>query len=108
MHSTILTTSSAQIWLHWQFFLPLTLSLIFLQPLDLQELTVPYLKDLIHICLEPDAQADSQRFNTSSLGQLKVPSFYLIQRQNGGLLRAQLYPNSRHLRLLSTLLHLCN
>ena len=30
--------------------------LIFLQPLNLQECTVPHLKDLLHTCLEPDTQ----------------------------------------------------
>ena len=34
--------------------------LILLQPLDLQEQTVPHLKDLIHISLDTDAQVRSQ------------------------------------------------
>ena len=45
----------SRIWLSWQFLIDLQLcTLIFFQPLDLQESTVPHLKDLIHICLESD------------------------------------------------------
>ena len=33
-----------------------------MQPLDLRESTVPQLKDLIHICLEPEAQGHSMTF----------------------------------------------
>ena len=37
--------------------------LIFLQPLNLQECTVTHLKDLIHICLGPEAQGLVMTFN---------------------------------------------
>ena len=46
--------------LNRQFLIDLQLwPIIFLQPLDLQERTVPHLKDLIHIYLEPACQACS-------------------------------------------------
>ena len=40
--------------------------LVILQPIDLQEHKVPHLKDLIHICLEPEAQGSSMTFNVIS------------------------------------------
>ena len=44
----------SRIWPSWQFLIDLQLwPLIFLQPLNLQEYTVPHLKDLHHIYLEP-------------------------------------------------------
>ena len=46
---------------------------IFLQPLDLQECKVPHLKDLIHICLEAEAQSCGT-FNVSYVGS-KYPYF---------------------------------
>ena len=47
---------------------------IFLQPLDLKECTVPHLKDLIHICLEPEAQGCGITFNRFYVGS-KYPYF---------------------------------
>ena len=47
---------------------------IFLQPLDLQECTVPHLKDLIHICLELEAQGCGMTFNRFYVGS-KYPYF---------------------------------
>ena len=47
-----------------RFFINLQLwPLIFLQPLDLQECTVPHFKDLIDTCLEPEAQGCGTTFN---------------------------------------------
>ena len=37
--------------------------MIFLQSLDLQECTAPHFKNLIHICLEPEAQGCGMTFN---------------------------------------------
>ena len=48
--------------------------LIFLQPLNLQECTVPHLKDLIHICLEPELQGCGMTFNRFYVGS-KYPYF---------------------------------
>ena len=59
----------SRIWLSRQFFIDLQLwPLIFLLPLDLQERTVPNLKDLIHICLEPEAQGYSSTFKVWNFG----------------------------------------
>ena len=53
-----------RIWPRRQFLIDLQLwPLIFLQPLDLQECTVPHLKDLIHICLENESQCHGMTFN---------------------------------------------
>ena len=58
-----------------RFFIDLQLwPLIFLQPLDLQGCTVPHLKDLIHICLEPEAQGCGMTFNRFYVGS-KYPYF---------------------------------
>ena len=46
----------------------------FLQPLDLQECTVPHLKDLIHICLGPEAQGCGMTFKRFYVGS-KYPFF---------------------------------
>ena len=43
---------------------------IFLQPLDLKECTVPHLKDLIHICLEPEVQGCDMTFNRFFVGSI--------------------------------------
>ena len=49
--------SCAEAWLNQQiYYQPPILTLALLKPLDLQEHTVPHLKDLIHICLEPEVQ----------------------------------------------------
>ena len=42
--------------------------------LDLEECTVPYSKDLIHICSEPEAQGCGMTFNVCYLGS-KYPYF---------------------------------
>ena len=47
---------------------------IFFQPLNLQECTVPHLKDLIHICLQTEAKVHSMTFNVSYVGS-KYPNF---------------------------------
>ena len=48
----------------WQIFFNLQIRpLIFLQPLDLQERTVPHMKDLIHIHLENESQGYRMTFN---------------------------------------------
>ena len=52
----------------------LTFTLIFLQPLDLQERTVPHLKDLIHTCLEIKAQGLCMTLNVNHVG-LNYPYF---------------------------------
>ena len=49
------------------------------QPLDLQECTIPHLKDLIHICLEFEAQDLCMSFNRFYVGS-KYP-YHIIQRQ---------------------------
>ena len=41
---------------------------MFLQSLDLQECTVPHLKDLIHICLKLEAQGCDMTFNKFYVG----------------------------------------
>ena len=65
----------SRIWLSRQFLIDLQLwPLIFLQPLDLQGCTVPHLKDLIHICLEPEAQGCGMTFNRFYVGS-KYPYF---------------------------------
>ena len=53
---------------------------IFLQPLDLQECTVPHLKDLIHICLELEAQGHGVTFKVYNLGsqQPHLHSAYVV------------------------------
>ena len=54
----------SRIWPSRQFLIDLQLwPLIFLQPLDLQERTVPHLKDLIHICLENESQGHGMTSN---------------------------------------------
>ena len=54
--SSRLETDAVGVGCTGRFFIILLLRpLIILQPLDLQECTVPHLKDLIHICLEPEA-----------------------------------------------------
>ena len=40
---------------------------VFLQPLDLQEYTVSHLKDLIYICLEPEAQGCGMTYTIESI-----------------------------------------
>ena len=53
----------SRIWLSRQFLIDLQLwPLIFLQPLDLQERTVPHLKYLINICLETESQGHGMTF----------------------------------------------
>ena len=47
---------------------------LFLQPLDLQECTVPHLKDLIHICSKLEAQGWGMTFNRFYVGS-KYPYF---------------------------------
>ena len=47
---------------------------IFLQPLDLQECTVPHLKDLINICLELEAQGCGMTLKRFYVGS-KYPYF---------------------------------
>ena len=37
-------------------------------PLDQNECLVPHLKDLIHICLEPEAQGRGMTFNVHYIG----------------------------------------
>ena len=56
-------------WCAWHTFVDLQLwPLIFLQPLDLQECTVPHLKDMIHISLEPETQGCGVTFNMGYVG----------------------------------------
>ena len=53
--------------------------MIFLQPLYLlylQECTVPHLKDLIHIYLEPEAQGSGTTSNSFLLGQSTPISYH--------------------------------
>ena len=40
----------------------------FLQPLDQIEYLVPRLKDLIHACLQPEAQSQGMTFKVSNIG----------------------------------------
>ena len=56
------------------YFNVLLWPLIFLQPLDLEGCTVSHLKDLIHICLEPEAQGHGMTFNRFYVGS-KYPYF---------------------------------
>ena len=42
---------------------------MFLQPLDQKQCLVPHLKDLIHICLEPEAQERGVTFRGFLVGQ---------------------------------------
>ena len=50
--------------LRWKFLTDLQLwPLIFLQPLHLQEQTVPHLKNLINICFEIECQGHEMTFN---------------------------------------------
>ena len=39
-----------------------------LQPMDQNEQLVPHLKDLIHICLEPEFQSHDMSFKVCNLG----------------------------------------
>ena len=50
------------------FFQHLTLTLIFLQSLDQKECWVHHLKNLWHICLEPEAQRNDMTFKVCNLG----------------------------------------
>ena len=64
-----------------RFFINLQLwPLIFLQPLDLQECTVPHFKDLIYIWLEPEAQGCGMTFNMFYVGS-KYPYFISYRGQ---------------------------
>ena len=57
-------THRSRIWPSWQFLIDLQLwPLIFFQPLDQQECTVPYLKDLINIYLQNESQGHDMTFN---------------------------------------------
>ena len=47
-----------------------------MQPLDLQEYTVPHLKDLINICLEPEAQDCGMTFNRFYVGSNALISYH--------------------------------
>ena len=58
----------------WRSQRKLLLPLIFLQPINLQGCTVPYLKDVTHICLEPEAQGCALTFNKFYVGS-KYPYF---------------------------------
>ena len=51
-------------------------SLIFLQPLDLQECTVPHLKDLINICLKKECQGHGMTFNMILVAQSTLISYH--------------------------------
>ena len=63
------------------FFQRPTLTLIFLQPLDQIECLVPHLKDLFHICLEPEAQGNNMtsRVCNLSLKQFHLYNAYLVR-----------------------------
>ena len=67
--------ASGSSWPSWQFSLRSpTFTINILQPLDLQECTVPHLKYLIHICLELEAQGYGITFNMFYVGS-KCPYF---------------------------------
>ena len=48
--------------------------LVTLQPFDLKEHTVPHLKDLIQICLDPEDQRNSMTFSVI-FSRSKYPQF---------------------------------
>ena len=50
--------------------------LIFLEPLDQNQCLVPHLKDLSHICLEPEVQGHDLTFRVCNLGS-KQPHLYI-------------------------------
>ena len=64
VEKNLLDQHQSRICLSRQFLINLQLwPRIFLQPLDLQECTVPHLKDLINICLENESQGHYMTFN---------------------------------------------
>ena len=50
-----------------------------MQPIDQNEHLVPLLKDLIHICLEPEAQERGMTFRPFFLGQSTPKSLHKMQ-----------------------------
>ena len=76
-----------------------------MQSLNLEEHKVPHLKDLIHICLEPEAQGLGMTFTCVLLAQITPISYHT--EENGCIL----FPTGVYIRLtdikLSIKIYIC-
>ena len=63
-----------------------------MQPLDLQEHTLSYLKDLIHICLQSEAQGCGMTFNMHYVASKSLISYHT--EANGGIFFATGVPSN--------------